>query len=412
MAAARLDWVVRFRWVAVAGQCAVVLPALRRGWLEERHLPIYLLTVAALAGMNLLEQVVLGRRLRPRPRRILGHLAADLAGLTVLLVLSGGAWNPLAPLVFVHAILGPMLLGFQEALVLLALALATCAAITLLPVEVPALAGAPRSTWVTLSAYALVTTVTWSLTAWLSASLAAQRRLLDNLRQEQERMDRLRAAGALAAGVAHEFATPLNTIRLRLERSLRRGAGDPSDLEVALEAARRCGELLERMAGRRLDPAALRFETVDLVELSGQVCRSWARDERRVELRNEAGALPVRLPRMPFAQALLNLLDNAWEAMVEAGRSERGRVEVRLARVGDEAEVAVLDRGPGWPEVVRKHLGEPFLTTRPDGTGLGLYNAHGLARALGGRLHLLDRPGGGAVAALRLPLAEPAGEGG
>jgi len=64
----------------------------------------------------------------------------------------------------------------------------------------------------------------------------------------------------------------------------------------------------------------------------------------------------------------------------------------------------VLDRGEGWPDVVRRHLGEPFVTTKPDGVGLGLYYVHNLAAAIGARLHLVDRPDGGAIAQLSLPL--------
>jgi len=64
----------------------------------------------------------------------------------------------------------------------------------------------------------------------------------------------------------------------------------------------------------------------------------------------------------------------------------------------------VLDRGEGWPDVVRHHLGEPFVTTKPDGVGLGLYYVYNLAAAIGARLHLVDRPDGGAIAQLSLPL--------
>ena len=60
--------------------------------------------------------------------------------------------------------------------------------------------------------------------------------------------------------------------------------------------------------------------------------------------------------------------------------------------------VRVHDRGPGLPEVVRRRLYEPFVTGRPDGTGLGLAVCQRVVRSLGGTLRHDDRPGGGATA--------------
>jgi signal transduction histidine kinase len=74
----------------------------------------------------------------------------------------------------------------------------------------------------------------------------------------------------------------------------------------------------------------------------------------------------------------------------------------------------VADRGPGWPEIVRNHLGEPFVTTKPGGVGLGLYYVHSLSEAIGANLLLEDRPDGGAIARVSLPRAgrveSPGGE--
>ena len=66
------------------------------------------------------------------------------------------------------------------------------------------------------------------------------------------------------------------------------------------------------------------------------------------------------------------------------------------------------DRGSGWPEVVRRHLGEPFVTTKPEGVGLGLYYVHSLAEAIGAELTLDDREFGGAVARISFPIVPSA----
>ena len=104
------------------------------------------------------------------------------------------------------------------------------------------------------------------------------------------------------------------------------------------------------------------------------------------------------LPTIPFTQALLNLIENAQEASAPGAD-----VEIALRADRDWVSLEVRDRGEGWPEVVRAHLGEPFVTTRAGGVGLGLYYVWTLMSALGGELTLEDRPGGGATARLRLP---------
>ena len=75
-----------------------------------------------------------------------------------------------------------------------------------------------------------------------------------------------------------------------------------------------------------------------------------------------------------------------------------------VQRMGMRAELAVQDRGSGWPEVVRRHLGEPFVTTKPEGVGLGLYYVHSLSEAIGAELTLADREFCGAVARISLPI--------
>ena len=92
------------------------------------------------------------------------------------------------------------------------------------------------------------------------------------------------------------------------------------------------------------------------------------------------------------------MIDNAIEA---GGRDSP--VEVIIDNHAARTEVAVLDRGEGWPDVVRKHIGEPFVTTKPNGVGLGLYFVHSLAEAVGAELFLEDRVEGGSAARIRFP---------
>jgi two-component system sensor histidine kinase RegB len=229
------------------------------------------------------------------------------------------------------------------------------------------------------------------------------------LRERQGRIDRLAAIGALAAGLSHELATPLNTAMLALERVGRKHKLEETpELRDAAEALDRCEDVLRHMAGAQLRPEGLALERVDLADLAARVCASaQASDPRLRVVFRSAGRAPagVLLPAIPFTQALLNLIENAQEAS-----PPDAEIEVALRVERDWVTLEVLDRGEGWPEVVRAHLGEPFVTTRAGGVGLGLYYVWTLMSALGGELTLWDRPGGGAIARLRLPVDGPAPE--
>ncbi|MCO4772787.1 MAG: HAMP domain-containing histidine kinase [Deltaproteobacteria bacterium] len=401
---ARLVWLTRLRWVAILGQLAVVWPALSLGWLDRPLLVCFLSIVGGLALLNIVTSRWVVRDRNPGVDMLLVQLLFDLAALTSLLLLSGGAWNPLAPLLFVHAALGALLLdGWRSAAKLAAMAV-SIASVTLAPLAPPALPVFPTPVNVALPSFLLVALVIWGFTSWLTSTLGEHRRLLLNLKEHQERGDRLRAAGALAAGFSHEFSTPLNTLKMRLDRLSRGvlGEEDP-DLVAAQKAADHCESVLRKMIGRRLEPGELRMENVDVHKLVERVCSSWAAGGRQPRLTARGPRHRMVLPALALTQALLNLLDNASEAMLGAGDTT-SPVEVELDADDTRVRIAVLDRGPGWPQVVLENLGQPFVTTKIDGTGLGLYNAHALAVALGGRLRLEERAEGGAIATFLLPV--------
>ena len=404
--AAKLGWVVRLRWIALGAQVLSIVPALRFDLLERELVPVFLAVVAGLALLNALS----ARRLR-RSHEVSGvelgaQLFADIAGLSALLALSGGAWNPLVPLLFFHAALGALLLEGRVSLAFFWSLVACLAFVQAFGHVPPGLVDARVSPAVLFPAQFLVAGVFWLFTTWLSHTLEALQAQLRERHEQRGRVDRLRAVGALAAGLSHEFATPLNTAMLKLDRLTRKLEPDAeSSLSEAREALARCADILRQMAGSQLRPDGLRLEKSDVADLVEQVCAGLRAEEPSVPLRfrREPGRALVVLPAIAFGQAVLNVIDNALEES-----SPEAPVEVDVRVKGENAEIEVRDHGPGWPDVVRSHLGEPFVTTRPGGVGLGLYFAYTLAETVGGRLELDDAPGGGAIARLVLPLARDA----
>jgi two-component system sensor histidine kinase RegB len=401
---AKLAWVVRLRCVAIAAQILSILPAIEFQLLEPEMLPLFSAVVATLAVLNIGTWIGLRRGSKGSPSQLMIQLGTDILGLSALLILTGGAWNPMVPILLVHSVLGALLLEGRLGLVFFGLLVACLGIIQFNSHIPPGLAGALLPSNILFPAQIVVALVFWILTAWLSRTLDSLKIWVAEAQERKTRIDRLRAVGALAAGLSHEFATPLNTAQLRLARVSRAHSLDTDeDLQTAIEELDRCGDILRHMAGSQLKPDRLSLEVVDLEPLVRQVCESIGRVHTEATVRvlgDGRGPKRVLVPPIAFSQALINLVDNS----IESG-GRQGEIEIVVQRNGSRAELSVQDRGSGWPDVVRKHLGEPFVTTKPEGVGLGLYYVHSLAEAIGAELTLDDREFGGAVAKISLPIA-------
>jgi C4-dicarboxylate-specific signal transduction histidine kinase len=118
-------------------------------------------------------------------------------------------------------------------------------------------------------------------------------------------------------------------------------------------------------------------------------------------------ALRVRADPVALDQIVHNLLTNALQAMDTVDASQRA-LKLVVQRSGGAGEIVVADHGPGIAPEVLPRLFEPFFSTREGGLGLGLPLCETLAQGMGGSLVAANRPGGGAVFTLRLPLQESA----
>ena len=245
------------------------------------------------------------------------------------------------------------------------------------------------------------------------AAEAHGRQLLEQLAHA----NRLKSMGEMAAGLAHEINQPLGAIANFAEGclaqldSLETASVELYEpLERILQAALRGGEIIRRArAFSQLRPFSLAAVSInDLVREVEELCLPEAR-RRSVALQLQ---LAPNLPRVPadaiqIQQVLTNLVQNAFQALDET-EAFRRRLTIATALVDDDAvEVVVSDNGVGIATDDAERLFEPFVTTRAEGTGMGLAIARGIVESHGGRIWAERRAEGGATFRFTLPL-EPA----
>src|SRR5579863_9152396 len=224
--------------------------------------------------------------------------------------------------------------------------------------------------------------------------------------------ERLAYIGTLASGLAHEIRNPLNSLNLNMqmleEEIDERGAQSLPSGKRLLSITRSEINRLERLASdflayakpRPLEleemPAVLPLEQVREV-LAGEIQKRQA----RVTIDDRSGGARVKVDPHQINQLLLNLANNAFAAMEQAGRPPVLRLSAY--RHGSLVALEVLDNGVGIAAEDERRIFELFYSTRKGGTGLGLAIVERIAKAHGGEVRIKTAIGVGTAVTVELP---------
>ena len=243
-----------------------------------------------------------------------------------------------------------------------------------------------------------------------------QRRVAEALRTQQTELvhaARLSTLGEMAAGLAHELNQPLTAISAFAEGALvRHDRGNLRDTEIVMvlsrvaEDAQRAGDIIRRLRNfvQKREAQRQKLDVNHVVRDVHKFVQSEAK-HGSITLQFELGdSLPaIEADPIELQQVLLNLIRNAFDAIMRSDSDERTIVISTHERKPDRVEVVVEDSGPGISHELAEQVFEPFYTSKDDGLGIGLGICQNIIEAHGGTIWFGDAPMGGARVHFDLP---------
>jgi signal transduction histidine kinase len=229
---------------------------------------------------------------------------------------------------------------------------------------------------------------------------------LQAVEAELRRRDRLSALGEVAVGIAHEIRNPLGTIKTSAELVRKRQnlpAADVKLLGYVIDEVRRIDSLIEEFLSfaRPRAPIMRPMPMSAVINRVGSFCEpELTRHGVQLTVSDASDGTLVNIDEDHIYQACLNLVLNAIDAM-EGG----GILSIHLSRVGDSVHAAFRDNGQGIPADIQEKIYNPFFTTKPHGTGLGLAKVFSVMESHCGRVECQSRPGEGTTFTLILPVS-------
>ncbi|AZQ67593.1 HAMP domain-containing histidine kinase [Silicimonas algicola] len=249
--------------------------------------------------------------------------------------------------------------------------------------------------------------ITFGLLAAILAGLGlfvlAAREVVRRRKNEEHllNLQRSQAVAQFTATIVHDFRNVISSLQSGLNLIKRKTRNDEIKSYVALiedsvsKGTRLANQLLSLSHGKDTE-----LETVDVSEmLNGlrYLLEQAAGDGVALSIDEMESHLAVVANRDQLELALLNLVVNARDAL-----EGQGRITIEVSSVGERAEIVVCDNGPGVSAKLQRTLFQPFITDKPQGTGLGLAQVAGMARNAGGEVALENVSEGGARFVIRL----------
>ena len=415
------SWLIKLRWVAVIGQLMTISIVISFLGIDIANLWSLWVVIGLTAFSNLVLTLLFAgwsSKSDPRPLAwdlILGLvMIMDMLSLTALLFATGGTTNPFCLFFFVNLSLCAMVLDPGWAWSLYCLSLACFATLFVEYHEIETLRIgfdlAPLRQSGSFSLYQLGLLTAFAtcggvlvyFVTRLTAELQEQQQEIEHAMSLQARSEKLEALGTLAAGTAHELATPLSTIAVvakDVEQAFDEhppefpGAEDViDDIHLIRSQLDRCRNILDRMASHSGQAIGENMQSVTLRRLVDEILGGIETAER-IEVQFEDGVEDQKIhgPIVLLSQALRGLLQNALDA---DPNNNPVYLSIRsdLWRNTPHWQWTIRDAGQGMPPEILERVSEPFFTTKSPGKGMGLgvFLAQNVIQKLDGHIEFIS----------------------
>ena len=391
------------RGVALVGQ---ILALIYFTWVQPIGLPVAEIAFVLSVYASLTAAIwVRSRRAVPIGNaEFFIHLLADIAFFSILLFFSGGASNPFVSYMLIPISIAAITLSRGYSIALAAIALICYSLLLKYYVAIVAIApghhqAADNSLHILgmWANFAISAGIIIYFISRMAATLKQQQQEIAMARDAQLRDEQLLAVGTLAAGTAHELGTPLNTMKLIVDEMLLDTDNHP-DVLLLNQQIEQCKITLKQLLTTAEESQSHQLEEQPVQLYLDNVLARWQLMrpllQTQIQFLDSPAISAVFHPTI--AQSILNLLNNAADA------SEK--VDIDISWTADRATINIRDFGAGLDAEKMATLGQPFVTDKAEGLGLGLFLSQATLTRFGGSVILQNAAEGGTVTQITLPL--------
>jgi len=394
------------RSLAVAAQL-LTLAAAREILELELDWPPMLLTIAALAAVNLFTLLRLRSSKPVSNLELFAQLCVDVLALSALLYYGGGSTNPFVSLYLLPLVIAAATLPGRYTWGMAVITAVCYSVLMFYYIPLPhnhhddgdsAFNAHVIGMWL---GFVISAVVVAYFVVKMAQAVRQRDEMLVRVREEILRNERIVALGTQAAGAAHELGTPLSTIAVvigELRRDVETRPPWHDALVILDEQVRGCKRILDKILANAQGSVAASLQPAD--HLVTEVLSEWQLLRPTAQYRyhnDDTPPAPLINVDATLRAALMNLLNNAADAAPQA-------IEIYAYWNAVSFILEIHDQGDGLSEEVELKAGSAFFTTKKEGRGLGLFLANATVERMGGSVRLFNRDTGGATTELILPI--------
>ncbi len=373
-----LDWLIKLRWFALSLQSVAVPLALKFTYLADEDFVSVVLLVSCVFLFNLLCQF---RILKPSA---FFHLCFDLFVFCGLIYFCGKIENPFWDFFYFHIMMGAFILPKKQDFFYLPLLFGSMVFIS----------------WASITPYTsiifnFVPQLVIAIGMWISMrSLALifffQEKEISLLHSKKALFEKHKQLSLLVSGIVHELGTPLNTVRLKIDKA-KSAILEKRDIEILEQSVDKLERTTHQLNNTQVALDQAHIEKINLSQLVSLTVSILEKDFSVKITSNIASNIYLTTNTLAIQLFLSNCVQNCVDEKIN-------EIYVDLSKTDNSVCLKVFDHGDGFSSYILENFKAPYNTSKGQGRGLGLYNLNLALEALGGQISIYNDQG--AVVAL------------